>query len=235
MRRKLNLSPRAENVRDPLIVKIPVQFDLPEIKEHFDESLNAIRKQFDVAEYLISVEKLKESENIYRSQIVFLESILDFFMHEITKFGLYRIFINEWPSTDKFNNLEIPMSEVTKAITDTESTEWFFEYVNRRYSAEVMQDWSIIREQLNLIGIPWNDVCKRCNPGKNENESITVEKNVLIELYKRRNEIAHQNDRCHADAEQQGISKSFVEEKIDCISKLVNTICGMAEQKVVSK
>ena len=115
MRRKLNLSPRAENVRDPLIVKIPVQFDLPEIKEHFDESLNAIRKQFDVAEYLISVEKLKESENIYRSQIVFLESILDFFMHEITKFGLYRIFINEWPSTDKFNNLEIPMSEVTKA------------------------------------------------------------------------------------------------------------------------
>ena len=126
MRRKLNLSPRAENVRDPLIVKIPVQFDLPEIKEHFDESLNAIRKQFDVAEYLISVEKLKESENIYRSQIVFLESILDFFMHEITKFGLYRIFINEWPSTDKFNNLEIPMSEVTKAITDTESTEWFF-------------------------------------------------------------------------------------------------------------
>ena len=63
-----------------------------------------------------------------------------------------------------------------------------------------MQDWSIIREQLNLIGIPWNDVCKQCNPGKNENESITVEKNVLIELYKRRNEIAHQNDRCHADA-----------------------------------
>ena len=49
MRRKLNLSPRAENTRDPLIVKTPVQFDLPEIKEHFDESLNAIRKQFDVA------------------------------------------------------------------------------------------------------------------------------------------------------------------------------------------
>ena len=69
--RKLNLSPRAENTRDPLIVKTPVQFELHEIKGHFDESLNAIRKQFDVAEYLLSVEKFKESENIYRSQIVF--------------------------------------------------------------------------------------------------------------------------------------------------------------------
>ena len=228
--RKLNLSPRAENVRDPLIVKTPVQFELHEIKGHFDESLNAIRKQFDVAEYLLSVEKFKESEKRYRSQIVFLESILDFFMHEITKFGLYRIFIKEWPITDKFKNLEIPMSEVMKALADTESTEWFFEYVNSRYSAEVMQDWSIIREQLNLIGIPWKDVCQRCNPGKNENESVAAEKNVLIELYRRRNEIAHQNDRCHADAEQQGISKSFVEEKINEISKFVYAIYDIAKK-----
>ncbi len=230
MRRKLNLSPRAENTRDPLIVKTPVQFALPEIKEHFDESLNAIRKQFDVAEYLLSVGKFKESENIYRSQIVFLESILDFFMHEITKFGLYRIFTNEWPITDKFKNLKIPMSGVMTALADTESTEWFFEYVNSMYSAEVMQDWSIIRDQLNLIGILWKDVCQRCNPEKNENESITAEKNVLIELYKRRNEIAHQNDRCHANAEQQSISKSFVEEKIDKINTFVNAIYEIAER-----
>jgi len=125
MRRNLNLSPRTEHVRDQLLVKLPVQFNLLEIKEHFDESLHSIRKQFDVAEYLISVGKFKEAENIFRSQIVFLESILDFFMHEITKFGLYRIFTKEWPITEKFNNLEIPMSKLMNALTDTESTEWF--------------------------------------------------------------------------------------------------------------
>ena len=52
----------------------------------------------------------------------------------------------------------------------------------------------------------------------------------MIELYKRRNEIAHQNDRCHADAEQQGISKSFVEEKIDKINTFVNAIYEIAKQ-----
>ena len=37
MRRNLNLSPRAEKVREPL-VKSAVQFELSEIKERFDES-----------------------------------------------------------------------------------------------------------------------------------------------------------------------------------------------------
>lgn len=230
MRRNLNLSPRAEKVREPL-VKSAVQFELSEIKERFDESLNTIRNYFELAEYLISVDKYKESENIYRSQIVFLESILDFFMHEITKFGLYRIFIKEWESTEKFKNLEIPMSIVMDALTNTESTEYFFDYINSRYSSEVMQDWSVIRDQLNLIGISWSLVCQQCNHGKDEKDSITNAKIKLIELYKRRNEIAHQNDRRHTDAEQQGITRSYVEEKMEFIDNFVNAIYDIAKQK----
>lgn len=230
MRRNLNLSPRAEKVREPL-VKSAVQFELSEIKERFDESLNTIRNYFELAEYLISVDKYKESENIYRSQIVFLESILDFFMHEITKFGVYRIFIKEWESTEKFKNLEIPMSIVMNALTNTESTEYFFDYINSRYSSEVMQDWSVIRDQLNLIGVSWSLVCQLCNPGKDEKDSITNAKIKLIEVYKRRNEIAHQNDRRHTDAEQQGITRSYVEENMEFIDNFVNAICDIAKQK----
>ena len=180
---------------------------------------------------MISVDKYKESENIYRSQIVFLESILDFFMHEITKFGLYRIFIKEWESTEKFKNLEIPMSIVMNALTNTESTEYFFDYINSRYSSEVMQDWSVIREQLNLIGVSWSLVCQLCNPGKDEKDSVTNAKIKLIELYKRRNEIAHHNDRRHTDAEQQGITRSYVEEKMEFIDNFVNAIYDIAKQK----
>ena len=233
MRRNLNLSPRAEKVREPL-VKSAVQFELSEIKERFDESLNTIRNYFELAEYLISVDKYKESENIYRSQIVFLESILDFFMHEITKFGVYRIFIKEWESTEKFQNLEIPMSIVMNALTNTESTEYFFDYINSRYSSEVMQDWSVIRDQLNLIGVSWSLVCQLCNPGKDEKDSITNVKNKLIELYKRRNEIAHQNDRRHTDAEQQEIIRSYVEERMEFIDNFVNAIYDIAKQKNIS-
>ena len=154
-----------------------------------------------------------------------------FFMHEITKFGLYRIFIKEWKDTEKFRNLEIPMSKVMIALENAESTEWFFEYVNNKYASEVMQDWSIIRDQLNLIGIPWKDVCQLCNPGKSENDSVQNVKNILIELYKRRNEIAHQNDRCHADAKQQSISRVYVEEQINKIITFVDAIYDIAKKQ----
>ena len=77
MVRNLNLTPRVENTREPLTT-VFVQFTLSEIKNRFDDSLNAIRDQFEVAEYLILTGKSKEAENIFRSQIVFLESVLDF-------------------------------------------------------------------------------------------------------------------------------------------------------------
>lgn len=53
----------------------------------------------------------------------------------------------------------------------------------------------------------------------------------MIELYKRRNEIAHQNDRRHTDAKQQEISRTYVEEKIDFVDKFVNAIYDIACKK----
>ncbi len=94
-----------------------------------------------------------------------------------------------------------------------------------------MQDWSVIRDQLNLIGVSWSLVCQLCNPGKDEKDSITNTKIKLIELYKRRNEIAYQNDRRHTDAEQQRITRSYVEEKIEFIDNFINAIYVIAKQK----
>ena len=44
MVRNLNLTPRVENTREPLTT-VFVQFTLSEIKNRFDDSLNAIRDQ----------------------------------------------------------------------------------------------------------------------------------------------------------------------------------------------
>lgn len=41
----LSLTPRAEGVREPQRSISPVHFELAEIKKHFDESLNGIKKQ----------------------------------------------------------------------------------------------------------------------------------------------------------------------------------------------
>lgn len=228
MGKKFALSPRIENVRDVNIVNVPVQFELCEIKNHFDESLNAITYQFNVVNDLLSDNKVTEAKNILRSQIVFLEGILDFYLHEMTKYGLYKIFIGEWKKTDKYKKLLVPMFEVDRVVNQPESKEWFFNYINDVYATVVMQDWEVIRDQLNLIGIQWKDVCKSIYPDMDESHSIDEEKKVLMTLYKRRNEIAHQNDRNHVNAEQNDISREYVEQQINEVKHFVEVIHNMA-------
>ena len=79
--RDLSLSARAENTREPLPEKDPIQFKLSEIKQHFDENLSSIKNQFNIADELFKSGKNEECKNIWRSQIVFLEGILDFYLH----------------------------------------------------------------------------------------------------------------------------------------------------------
>jgi hypothetical protein len=85
-------------------------------------------------------------------------------------------------------------------MTVPESKEWFFDYVNTTYATVVMQDWTVIRDQLNICGIPWKDVWCSIYPEMNEKNATECGKRMLIDLCKRRNETAHQNDRSHASA-----------------------------------
>ena len=50
-------------------------------------------------------------------------------------------------------------------------------------------------------------------------------------MFKRRNEIAHQNDRCHFDAIQADITKDYVEDFIMKIELIVDSIHNIAEEK----
>ncbi len=87
--RDISLPARKEGTREKFHTDV-VQFDLDEIKNHFIDSMSAIDAQFIVAEDLINSGKAAEAENIWRAQIVFLASTLDFYMHELTKYGLCR-------------------------------------------------------------------------------------------------------------------------------------------------
>ncbi|MBR1604347.1 MAG: hypothetical protein IJ667_13035 [Synergistaceae bacterium] len=56
---------------------------------------------------------------------------------------------------------------------------------------------------------------------------------ISLRLYlkfHRRNVIAHQNDRSHASAEQNDITKEFVSDYISKIEKIVNSIHEIAEE-----
>lgn len=222
--RDLNLSYRRENTRDKNVPKV-VAFDIAEIENHFFDSICMVRKQFETAEYLCKNGKQGEAENIWRSQIVFLESAFDFFMHEVTKYGLMRIFLGEWERTTRYRNIDVTMDVVERALLSDEDTEWFLAYINQKYAGDTLVSASSVKQQLNLLGIRYNEVADGAFYDLNSEER-TKDKLVrrLNELYSRRNVIAHQTDRNHYNARQKEINKELVEEFIVDIEKIVRAI-----------
>lgn len=223
-RRNLSLTPRAEDTRDVQPVNV-VNFELADIKDHYDQSIAAIENQFEVASSLGASGKTDDQKNIYRSQIVFLESAFDFYLHELTKYGLRKILVGDWPQTEKYKNLKVPMKHVERGLNDPSAIEWFVEYINEAYSRDVMTSYVYLVDQMNLLGISFVDILKRLFP------EMKKPQKVIIDLYDRRNQIAHQTDRAHADATQADISEEFVKERIQEVNSIVSALQQAALQK----
>ena len=229
-RRDLSLSTRVEDVRDPRPINV-IHFELAEIKLHFDQSLGSVRDQFAIAEELKEAGKLEDCKTIWRSQVVFLEGILDFYLHELSKYALFKMFTGDWPSSEKYPSIKVPMKEVERAISSVESKEWFFEFLNKRFSQDVFLSADAMNDQLNLIGIGFNNVMNIAYPRPKEEYSRKEGRRIVQALYNRRNAIAHQVDRKHESAVQNDIDRAFVEQCIADVELIVNAAHSIAESK----
>lgn len=229
--RNLSLASRDEETRESRPVVVPVQFSLVEIRAHFTDSMNEIKKQYQVADSLNANGDRIACQTIWRSQVVLAEGLLDFYIHEMSKYCLFRMFSGSWDKSDKYERFPVPMAKVEEAIATTESRDWFFEYLNERFSRDVFLSLESMRDQLNMIGLGFVDVLVKAFPDNNPQKSKEYGKTVIKELFERRNAIAHQNDRSHASAEQADISKEFVEDYIRKIESIVNAIHELTEEK----
>ncbi|MCR5535780.1 MAG: hypothetical protein K6F05_00015 [Succinivibrio sp.] len=226
---KLSLQPRKENEREPRAYAIPTQFSLSEIKKHFEDSMESIKAQYDVADALLEKNN-SGCKTIWRSQVVLAEGVLDFYLHEMSKYCLFRMFVGEWKKSDKYASLMIPISKVEQAI-DSADSDWFFSYLNERFIRAVFLSKDSMKEQLNLISIDFNQVVLKAFPNKNKESSIKKGSKIIEDLFIRRNAIAHQNDRSHASAKQHDINKKFVVTCIANIEAIVNSIHAIAIEK----
>ena len=129
--REISLAPRVENTRDAHPVLTPIQFSLSEIKQHFTESMGEVKAQFTVADELNADGNESACKMVWRSQVVLAEGLLDFYIHEISKYCLVRMFSGTWPKTEKYKIFQIPMEKVESAIAALESNDWLFEYLNK--------------------------------------------------------------------------------------------------------
>lgn len=229
--RDLSLTSRSEGTRDPRPTADPVQFTLAEIRMHFDESLASIRSQFDIAESLSTAGKIDECRDIWRSQIVFLEGILDFYLHEISKYALYQMFLGRWEKSSKYESLKVNMSDVENALNAPESKIWFFRFLNERFSRDVFLSVESMRDQLNLLSLPFADVMRTAFAESGEKQALDDGKQFVKLLFDRRNAIAHQVDRSHISAEKNDISREYVEECMDGVCRIIHAIHSLAEAK----
>ena len=103
-------------------------------------------------------------------------------------------------------NLEVKMSKVEEGLAAKESDEWFFEYLNERFTKDVFLSGDSMREQLNLIGIVFGEAMHKAFHKENVNISDKYGYKLVGQLFARRNKIAHQNDRDHSSAAQTDIT-----------------------------
>nr|WP_296093025.1 HEPN domain-containing protein [uncultured Dorea sp.] len=222
--RNLDLMIRNEDTREKFHTEV-VRFELDQIMQHFTESIQAIYTQFEVADELIAYGKIKEGENIWRAQIIFLTSAFDFYMHELTKYGLCEIYDENWERTEKYSNLQVGMKTIEIALKSGEDIDWFLEYINDYYKAITMVSYESVKDQLNLLGIDLKNVADRAFYNRGEREKTRDKlRRRLNELFSRRNIIAHQSDRAHTDAQVKNITKEIVQDFMDDIQRIVNSI-----------
>lgn len=223
MNNSLDLMNRDSRKKDR-VQKIPksLAFSHEEIKIHFRENIKYIEDSLKV----LDNNKLnKEDEaNILRSRIMFLDSAIDFYMHEITKYGMKKMFDGQWKRNDKYLDFKINL-DTLHTISELNEREFFNDVINKSISSDTFMDFNSIKKQLNMIGLDINVISRKVFYEKGDNASpINKLKDFLNSLYYRRNRIAHQSDRDPATGRRGEIDRDFVKININTVIGIVSAI-----------
>lgn len=185
-----------------LIVKI---FD---VRTHFNENIKDVEAKFELAKKEAKCD-LHSAEEIWRSQVVFLESSLDFYIHEVVKYGFLKIFNGDWEETAQSRNfrLRFPLlMEIYKdAGTAAQSLSNEIDEINRE---NCFLSFDNMQSNLKMIGLKVDGKYKP----------------FINELYGRRNKIAHQSDRIPGSAEKCVIKEADVKNYIKKVKEIVSSI-----------
>ncbi len=207
-----DIRPRQQNTRNKKVIKIPT--DLSKIQDDFDINIKNVENKFTLTDDLKNG-NLSSARDIWRSQIVFLDSTLDFYIHEITKYGMSKIINDEWKTTPNFNRYKVSMKFVKTIINSPENLSLFLKEIDKINQRLCFMYSENIKQQLKLIGV---------SVSFTDDEVETINN-----LYKRRNEIAHQAD--YTNGIKNSITEADVKNFIDCVKKLQNKIQEAVKSK----
>lgn len=215
--RDIKLDSREDKINK--IESIIPDIKLDNILEQFTENISNIRSKFKIYETLIKDGYEKESKDILRSQVVFLMSTLDFYMHEIAKYCLLQIFKGEKQRTNSYKDFIVSIEVVERALKNPESVDWLSEEIIHRHSHKTFMSSNEIKKVLSLVST--KKIYKNIETELNMEGQLS---DKIKEIYERRNKIAHQADRDHTTKKLYEINKEMVESYIDIIENMVKVI-----------
>ena len=230
MVRRLVLEKRRVNTRESCGVTL---FTIRDIESHFDETLSQAYKQIKLAEELSIKGLTEESEGILRLQIVLVESAYDYYLHELLRWGVVKIFTGEWEGKGKqYQELELPLRVFELAMKNNNNYDWLKEWVTEKYSHLTLMDYPQLKYVCGLLGLNIRDVAELAfyKVGSQDKSEYELERQIR-ETYRRRNQIVHQSDRKTGTAERENINRDYVEGRIMCIRKVVLALCEVARRK----
>lgn len=223
MNRRIEISSRNENSRSSLVPDMHIT-KLDEMLNQMNENIESVQGKFRVAERLLELGDTDAAKDIYRSQIVFLESALDYFMHCLGIYAMQQMYLGNWNKTEGYKDLKVPIDRVMHAITHPEDSEWIDDVIVSHHASKTYMSPKEIKEQFTLIigkdffdkvaDEMYYDQTSRVKTDAKLKENLDV-------LFKRRNKIAHQADRDHKTGNLFDIGKENVESAIDTIKTFV--------------
>lgn len=225
-------SARQENTRDKRPAPAVISFTLAQIMEHFNQNLDAIRAQSDVAADMVREGNQGEAEFIWRTQILYLVSALDFYMHELTTYGMVSMYRRHWKRTPDYEKIRLPISAIDEGTRASGSAEWLVEYINDAFGRDTMTSYPRIKDQADLLGIDIRRCMEEAFPHATKKHRAVAEgSEILGDISSRRNRIAHQTDRDPDNARQDEISAQYVMQSISHIERLIHALHSAARQK----
>ena len=222
----------AESVeRKPRLPRFTL-FSLNDILGHYKENIDEVDKNISLAEKYRACNERHTAESICRSQIVFIESAFDFYMHEITRFSFQEIHEKRWPQTEKYRNLLVSMKDLTELMDSENSIELFVSIISRQFSFRQLISNDEFHNQLNLIGLNYKAIAeksfyKRGDCTKPERKM----KKFLTDLYNCRNCIAHQASREPRNAKPISVDVGTVMNYKEDMNKIVYAIDNELRKK----
>ena len=219
-----NLSPRNTNSRK--CRDLATVFKLETIEADFNVVLDTIDKNLIEAKEFEKNGKATFASDLYRYQIAFLCSGFDYFIHCLYKNKAEKMFDGSAPRTEMFLNTSINARDVLDAIDNRSinSPSWLINYINERISTETFLDVAKFKKGLNFMSTElFCDLASNMFAGDrySQIDKLTTK---LNDLFKRRHEIVHQNDRLHSSGRQQSIDYNYVVEQRDFVKNIANTL-----------